>query len=343
MPNPKPGFCRQAGFRVVESGLSPSLGRPVTPDVEGRAAQRSGGPGAGVRERGRTVRTGDEETQFLSASGRQHDPVLQLARRVNGLVAFSADVDVACGRSAEVSGGQTFEFRRFARGEDPDHVEDRIAVPGAGRRADHDFQLAVAVLVARCERQRAGLVLTPFAYRVHGLCGGAFHAAGQGPLAGFGEIELPALQPGSSIMPGKVNPVIPEMVLQVSAQVIGNDAAITQGGQAGNFELNVMLPLLAYNLIQSIQLLAAAVRAFGEKCIRGIEADVEKCASNLERSLALATAFVPIIGYDKAAWLAGEAFAKKKTIRETALENRIRPEEEIHRIIDTIIGKEETD
>ncbi len=164
-----------------------------------------------------------------------------------------------------------------------------------------------------------------------------------GPRCGIGEISIPSLQPGSSIMPGKVNPVIPEMVLQVSAQVIGNDAAITQGGQAGNFELNVMLPLMAYTLIQSVQLLATAVRAFGEKCIRGIEADVEKCASNLERSLALATAFVPVIGYDKAAWLAGEAFVKRKTIREAALENRVLPEEEIHRIIDTIIGKKEKD
>ncbi len=163
-----------------------------------------------------------------------------------------------------------------------------------------------------------------------------------GPRCGIGEITIPSLQPGSSIMPGKVNPVIPEMALQVSAQAIGNDAVITQGGQAGNFELNVMLPLMAYDLIQSIQLLSGAARALGEKCIRGIEANEEKCASNLEQSLALATAFVPAIGYDRAASLAKEAYEKKKTIREVALEKRVLSEEEIRKILDKMVGKDET-
>jgi len=163
-----------------------------------------------------------------------------------------------------------------------------------------------------------------------------------GPRCGLGEITIPSLQPGSSIMPGKVNPVIPEMVLQVSAQVIGNDAAITQGGQAGNFELNVMLPLMAYNLIQSIQLFAAAAKALAEKCIRLIEVNKEKCTLNLEQSLALATAFVPAIGYDRAASLAREAYEKNKTIREVALEKRVLPEKEIHKILNKIVGKDET-
>jgi len=164
-----------------------------------------------------------------------------------------------------------------------------------------------------------------------------------GPRCGIGEITIPSLQPGSSIMPGKVNPVIPEMVLQVSAQVIGNDAAITQGGQAGIFELNVMLPLMAYSLIQSIQLLAGAARALGEKCVRGIEAKRERCASTLEQSLALATAFVPAIGYDKAASLAKEAYKKNKTIREMAVEKRIMAEEEIDKILNKMVGNNETD
>ena len=163
-----------------------------------------------------------------------------------------------------------------------------------------------------------------------------------GPRCGIGEITLPSLQPGSSIMPGKVNPVIPEMVLQVSAQVIGNDAAITQGGQTGNFELNVMLPLMAYSLIQSIQLLAGAARSLGEKCVRGIEVNREKCASNLEQSLALATAFVPAIGYDKAASLAKEAYEKDKTIREVAVEKGVLPEQEIQNILNRVMGKDET-
>ena len=106
-----------------------------------------------------------------------------------------------------------------------------------------------------------------------------------GPRCGIGEITIPSLQPGSSMMPGKVNPVMPEVVLQVAAQVIGNDAAITEGGQAGNFELNVMLPLIAHNLIQSIQLLAGAARALAEKCIRGIEANERSVRQTWNKAL----------------------------------------------------------
>ena len=148
-----------------------------------------------------------------------------------------------------------------------------------------------------------------------------------GPRCGIGEILLPDLQPGSSIMPGKVNPVMPEVLLQVAAQVIGNDAAITIGGQAGNFELNTMLPLIAYNLLQSIEILASAVKVFTEKCVDGITANKEKCASTVDKSIALVTPLVPIIGYDKAAAIAKEARETGKTIREIALEKKILPEE----------------
>ncbi|MEJ2725133.1 MAG: class II fumarate hydratase [Deltaproteobacteria bacterium] len=160
-----------------------------------------------------------------------------------------------------------------------------------------------------------------------------------GPRCGLGEIQLPSLQPGSSIMPGKVNPVIPEVVVQVAAQVIGNDVAVTLGGQGGNFELNAMLPLMAYNLLQSIALLGAAAKAFAEKCIQGITANEEKCTANLERSLALATAFVPHIGYDKAASLAKEAYTTNKTVREVAVDRGVVPEKEIHQILDKILGQ----
>jgi len=158
-----------------------------------------------------------------------------------------------------------------------------------------------------------------------------------GPRCGLGELNIPPLQPGSSIMPGKVNPVIPEVVLQVAARVIGNDTAIAFGAQAGNFELNVMLPLMANELLQSIRLLYEAIRAFAEKCISGISADAEKCAAYLEQSLALATAFAPVLGYDKAAALAKRAYEKKKTIREVAVEENVLPGEEIHRILDEMI------
>ena len=160
-----------------------------------------------------------------------------------------------------------------------------------------------------------------------------------GPRCGLGEIHLPALQPGSSIMPGKVNPVIPEAVVQVAAQVIGNDAALTLGGQGGNFELNAMLPLMAYNLLQSISLLGAAATGFAEKCIQGVTANEEKCRANLEWSLALATAFVPLIGYDKAASLAKEAYDTNKTIREVALARGILPEKKVDEILDKILGQ----
>jgi fumarate hydratase class II len=144
---------------------------------------------------------------------------------------------------------------------------------------------------------------------------------GSGPRCGIGELRLPATQPGSSIMPGKVNPVMSEVVLQVAAQVAGNDAAISFGAALGSsFELNVAMPLIAHNLLQSIGLLTNATRIFTRRCVSGLEADEERCAANVERSLALATSLVPAIGYDKAAELAKEAFETGRTIREVALE-----------------------
>ncbi len=157
---------------------------------------------------------------------------------------------------------------------------------------------------------------------------------GSGPRCGLGEIFIPSLQPGSSIMPGKVNPVVPEAVLQVAAQVIGNDATITVCGQAGNFELNVMMPVLAHNLLESINLLAAAAAVFAEKCVRGISANREACAAFIERSLALSTGLVPRIGYDRAAEVAQKAYDRGQTIREVLTAEAILPKEEIDRLLD---------
>lgn len=159
-----------------------------------------------------------------------------------------------------------------------------------------------------------------------------------GPRCGLGEINIPDLQPGSSIMPGKVNPVIPEAVLQVAGQVIGNDSAITYGAQAGNFELNVMLPLIAYNLLQSVQLLTTSSTVFADKCIRGITVNQDKCASNLEQSLSLVTALVPEIGYDKAAAMAKEAHNTGKSVRQVAKEARVLPEDKIDEILNRMIS-----
>ena len=149
-----------------------------------------------------------------------------------------------------------------------------------------------------------------------------------GPRCGIGEINLPSLQPGSSIMPGKVNPVIPEAVIQVAAQVMGNDTTIMMGGQAGNFELNVMLPVIAYNLLQSIDLLASTADVFVNKCIEGISANAETCAGYIEKSLALATGLVPKIGYDKAAAVSKKAYESGKTVRDVILEENILSEKE---------------
>jgi fumarate hydratase class II len=146
---------------------------------------------------------------------------------------------------------------------------------------------------------------------------------GSGPRAGIGEIFLPELQKGSSIMPGKVNPVLPEVVLQVSAQVIGNDTAITVGGLQGQFELNVRIPLIARNLLQSIHLLTTASQLFAEKCIDGIEANLEGCERSAEGTLATATALNPFIGYDKGAEIVKDASSSGRTLREVAREHGV--------------------
>src|SRR5205823_3552146 len=143
---------------------------------------------------------------------------------------------------------------------------------------------------------------------------------GQSPRAGLGELILPELQKGSSIMPGKVNPVIPEVVTQVAAQVIGNDAAITVGGLQGHFELNVFVPLLARNLLDSIKLLASASRLFAEKCVEGIEANRETNERYAELTLSAATALNPYIGYDKATEIVKEAASSGRSPREAARE-----------------------
>jgi fumarate hydratase class II len=146
---------------------------------------------------------------------------------------------------------------------------------------------------------------------------------GSGPRAGLAEIFLPELQKGSSIMPGKVNPVIPEVVTQVAAQVIGNDQAIAVGGLQGHFELNVFVPLMARNLLQSISLLAAASRLLDEKCVQGIEANAEQCERYAELTLSAATALNPYIGYDKATEIVKKASASGRSLREVAREEGV--------------------
>jgi fumarate hydratase class II len=157
---------------------------------------------------------------------------------------------------------------------------------------------------------------------------------GSGPRLGYGELKLPATQPGSSIMPAKVNPVMCEMLIQVCGQVIGHDAAITFGGTFGNFELNVMMPLIAHNLLQSIELLTHAVLVFSRRCVAGIAANVEKCQADIERSLAMCTPLAPVIGYDNAAKIAKVAFETNRTVREVAREMSGLPESQLNELLD---------
>jgi len=155
-----------------------------------------------------------------------------------------------------------------------------------------------------------------------------------GPRCGIGEIALPSLQPGSSIMPGKVNPVIPEMTLMVAAQVMGNHQTIAIGGMSGNFELNVMMPVIAYNLLQSIHLLTSAANLLVDRCIAGVVANRERCEQLVELSLAMVTALAPRIGYDAAAAIAKESVATGKTVRELCVEKRVLPPDELAAVLD---------
>ena len=155
-----------------------------------------------------------------------------------------------------------------------------------------------------------------------------------GPRCGIAEIRLPATQPGSSIMPGKVNPVLAEALLQVSAQVVANDVAVTLGGQGGAFELNTMMPLMARNLLESVAILAGAADAFRERCVEGIEADEARCAELARRSLMLATALAPAVGYDRAAAIAKEALETGETVEEVARRHGVLSEPELARLLD---------
>jgi len=157
---------------------------------------------------------------------------------------------------------------------------------------------------------------------------------GSGPRCGIGELNIPATQPGSSIMPGKVNPVMSEMVAQVAAQVIGNDAAVVQGCRESYYELNVGMPVMTHNLLESVRLLAAAARVFADRCVDGISANEDRCAALIEGSLAMCTSLAPTIGYDKAAAIAKEAFKTGKTVRQVALAQKVLSEAELNETLD---------
>ena len=157
-----------------------------------------------------------------------------------------------------------------------------------------------------------------------------------GPRCGIGELSVPATQPGSSIMPGKVNPVMSEMVLQVAAKVVGNDATIALAGSGlgSSFERNVMMPVMAHCLLESIDLLSRAASVFADRCVIGLSANRERCESLVEQSLSMCTSLAPVIGYDAAAKIAKESFATGKTVREIAREHAVLPADQLDKLLD---------
>jgi fumarate hydratase class II len=196
------------------------------------------------------------------------------------------------------------------------------------REAENHFEAQAAkdaLVEASGALRTAAVSLTKIANDVRWLS--------SGPRCGLGEINLPSLQPGSSIMPGKVNPVIPESLLQIAAQVIGNDTTVMLAGQGGSFELNTMMPLIAYNLMQSIHLMELGVRLFAEKCIKGISANEETCESYVDKSLAIATYLVPVLGYDRAAAVSKKAHETGRRIREIVVEEGIMSGEAFDKLV----------
>ena len=166
---------------------------------------------------------------------------------------------------------------------------------------------------------------------------------GSGPRSGIGELILPAVQPGSSIMPGKVNPVICESMIQICAQVIGNDVTITLGGQGGVFELNMMLPLIAHNLLESIEILSTGSNMFANKLIKGLSANKDKCFGYIEGSLAMCTSLAPVIGYDKAAEVAHKAYETGMTIKEVCIKEKLLDKNKLDELLDPKVMIKPTD
>jgi fumarate hydratase class II len=157
-----------------------------------------------------------------------------------------------------------------------------------------------------------------------------------GPRCGIGEIQLPEVQPGSSIMPGKVNPVIAESAMMAAAQVLGNDLTVTIGGQSGVFELNVMMPVMAHNVLESIRLLSTSAANLSDRCVSGIRVDAERCEETIEKSLAMVTALAPVIGYDAAVEIAHESYGSRKTVREIALRKKVLPRSRLREILNPL-------
>jgi fumarate hydratase, class II len=311
-----PSAVHLAAAEALEQDLLPAL-RELESALRGKA-----GAFDDVVKIGRThlqdavpIRLGQEVAGYASMVGNG-------IRRLEG--ARPAVCELALGGTAVGTGlGAAPGFARAV-------IERLVQATGLPLRQAPDLREALATRDGLVELSGAlrgtAVSLTKIANDIRWLA--------SGPRCGLGELRLPELQPGSSIMPGKVNPVMPEMLLMVCAEVIGNDATVAWAGASGNFELNAMIPVIAWNVLSSLDLLGRAARLFSSRCVSGLEADAERCAELVEQSLALATALVPRLGYDASAALAREALASGKTIRELCREKRLIPEPELDRLLD---------
>ncbi len=301
---------------AIERELLPAL-RLLRDALEAKAAEFDG-----VAKAGRTHLQDATPIRLGQEFGGYASQISHGIRRVEGVRAHLAEL--AIGGTAVGTGINTHpDFgARMASG-----LSELLGVQF--REAENHFEAQSArdaVVEASGALRTLAVSLTKIANDIRWLA--------SGPRTGIGEINLPAVQPGSSIMPGKVNPVMAESVLQVCAQVIGNDSAIVVGGSAGNFELNVMIPVMAHNLLESVRILSSVMHEFTNRCVSGITVNQERCRRNAESTAALATALAPVIGYDKAAEVAKRSLKEDRTLREIVLAEGLVEESELDRILD---------
>ncbi len=301
---------------AIERELLPAL-RLLRDALEAKAAEFDG-----VAKAGRTHLQDATPIRLGQEFGGYASQISHGIRRVEGVRAHLAEL--AIGGTAVGTGINTHpDFgARMASG-----LSELLGVEF--REAGNHFEAQSArdaVVEASGALRTLAVSLTKIANDIRWLA--------SGPRTGIGEINLPAVQPGSSIMPGKVNPVMAESLLQVCAQVIGNDSAIVVGGSAGNFELNVMIPVMAHNLLESVRILSSVMREFTNRCVSGITVNQERCRRNAESTAALATALAPVIGYDKAAEVAKRSLKEDRTLREIVLAEGLVEESELDRILD---------
>jgi len=311
-----PTAMQVAACVAIDSGLVPAL-RHLGTVLDGKAEEFKN-----IVKSGRThlmdatpVRLGQE---FAGYSG-------QIAQSVRRLAAASQDLEeLPLGGTAVGTGINThreFARRTIARLADSTGLPFREASNHFERQATRD-----TIVFAHGALNALAVSLTKIANDLRLMA--------SGPRAGLSEITLPSIQPGSSIMPGKVNPVIPEAVTMVAAQVMGNHTMVTVAGTGSYFELNVMMPVMAYGFLQSIALLTSAAQVLADKCVAGIQVNEARCQELLEGNLSLATALAPRVGYDKAASIAKEAFARGITARALALEQKVLSAEELDEVLD---------